>query len=67
MSPFERLNQYSTPTPDGGVTISLEQLLVDTILAFKLGGFQLEHIQMAVDETWPKVEVEMEVPHLAKN
>ncbi len=65
---MEGLNAYSRPAPDGkGVTIDVEQMLVDLITVLKASGWQKRQFQRFVDATWNEVVVEVRIPNSAKN
>jgi hypothetical protein len=64
---MERLNAYTTATPDGGVTVDVEGMLVDLITVLKASGHAKADFLRLADSTWDEVEVSIRIPNSAKH
>lgn len=65
---MERLNAYSKPTPDGGVSVDAEGMMVDLVTVAKAAGCpsKAEFLEFA-GEIWDKVKVQIKIPNDQKN
>lgn len=60
------IKAYARPS-QGGVTIDVEAMIVDLITVYKASGHTLDQLQGLIAETWPQVEVRVEIPKGTKN
>jgi len=58
-NPFNRLRTYSSPTPTGGVTLDASAVMMDFIVASKMGGRTLEDAVRLLTGLWPEIDVEL--------
>ncbi len=63
----DRINAYCRPGPTGGVTIDVEGMAIDLIMACKAGGIPKDAFLRQLAETWDQVKVEIAIPPSAKN
>jgi hypothetical protein len=64
---MERLNAYSSPTPNGGVNVDTEGMAVDLITVLKMGGITKQQFLDFMSTTFDAVEVKISIPNEAKN
>lgn len=64
---MERIKAYSTPSPDGGVTVDIEGMLVDLITIVKAGGITKKIFLDQTSKTFDEVEVMVTIPDKNKN
>lgn len=64
---MERINAYSTPTQDGGVSVDVEAMAVDLVTVFKAGGFPKADFLDWISEIFDNTQVQISIPNSAKN
>ena len=58
---MERINAYCKPSPDGGVTVDIEGMMVDMITIVKAGGINKKAFLDKASKTFDEVEVKVEI------
>lgn len=53
---------YAKPDGSGGVTIDVESMIVDLCSVYKAGGLGLKDLINQVENIWPEVEVQIDIP-----
>ncbi len=64
---MDGINAYSRPSPDGGITVDVESMLVDLITVMKASGATKEIFLDMVAKTFEEVRVDVRIPKRAKN